>query len=126
MKRVLVVDDDPDMRELLCAHLEEAGYRAEPACNGSDALKKHQQRDCSLAVVDIFMPDKDGLETIAALRQQQPRLPILAISGGGSFPPTPWLSVARRLGADNILEKPFTSEAFLASVKALLETKSDA
>lgn len=120
MKRILVIDDSPDQREVLCAVLSNAGYAVEEAADGKDGLQKQREQRSDLAIVDIFMPEMDGFETMTALRESYPTLPLLAVSGGGSLKAFKWMDVAYRLGADRALEKPFKTDELLASVQELV------
>lgn len=80
--RILVIDDDPDIRRLLRLALEDAGYDVREAQEGDDGLAIARQERCALAIVDLFMPGKEGLETILALRREMPQIKLIAMSGG--------------------------------------------
>lgn len=121
MKRILVIDDDPDVREVLCASLRHAGYGVEEAASGKEGLRKHGERACDLAIVDVFMPEMDGFETMTAIRRTHPNVRVVAISGGGTIKSFDWRDVAQRLGADGILVKPFKPDELLASVQELVD-----
>jgi DNA-binding NtrC family response regulator len=77
-----------------------------------------------LVVTDLFMPEQEGLETIGAVRKQHPKLPVIAISGGNVVSEA-MLSVARELGAQEVLEKPFGMDALLAAVGKVLGNKME-
>lgn len=119
MKRILVVDDDELLRDLLAKGLELFGFEVETAPEGSSALKLYQRRPFDLVVTDLVMPGTEGLETILALRQIQPDLKIIAISGAGRERGQ-YLPMARQFGAAQTLIKPFALHDMLSSVKALL------
>ncbi len=114
---VLIVDDDANIRQLLRATFEDAGYRVLEAQDGRGALDKVARHSVKLVVTDLVMPEKDGVETIRALRQTHPDVKILAISGavGGSY-----LKIAGHLGADAVVPKPFRREQVLEAVEQLL------
>lgn len=116
--RVLIVDDDAELRTSLQALLESAGYEVETASNGAQALEKQLGRPAAILVSDIFMPEADGLETIHAFRMAYPQMRIVAISGH-SDPrmKVNYLSVAAEAGADVLLRKPFGSRALLDAVR---------
>ena len=118
-KRVLVVDDNRDMCESTCALLRLIGYDAELAGDGHQALAIHRQRPVQILLTDIFMPGKDGIETIEAFRRQWPQVRIVAMSGGGEVATRDYLSVAPDIGADAILRKPFSLEALQALLGSL-------
>ncbi len=77
--RILVIDDEPDIRRLLRLALEEAGYEVWEAQEGEDGLAIARQKECDLAIVDLFMPGKEGLETILALRRDMPQIKLIAM-----------------------------------------------
>jgi len=98
--------------------LVSAGHQVVCAANGRLALEKQRANSADLIITDLFMPELDGVETILALRREFPDIKVIAMSGnvGGEA----MLSVARRLGAVEVLEKPFTLQQLLAAVgKAL-------
>ena len=116
-RRILLVDDDPDVRRSLENALTKAGYEVVSAVNGAEAIR--QWRDIhggDLVILDMFMPEKDGLETIVELRKHSPRVPIIAISGGGTTGRLDILDDAKLLGAIETFEKPFSIHALLAMV----------
>ncbi len=110
MARVLVVDDNPDMRDSLCALLARLGYDAEEARDGQQAMEIQRRRAADILITDIFMPGKDGIETIEAFRSEWPRMRIVAMSGGGAVATRDYLELAPDIGADAVLRKPFSLE----------------
>jgi DNA-binding NtrC family response regulator len=113
MKRVLVVDDNADLRESLRQLLIYAGYEAEAARDGEEAMRMHLRRGYQVLVTDIYMPRSDGLETIQSFRRLTPGILIIAMSGGGEFAKASYLDVATEIGADATLQKPFEFDALL-------------
>ena len=97
-----------------------AGHQIVAASNGSDGLKKIEAERFDLLIVDIFMPGMDGLETIQKVHQQQPKLPVVVMSGmvfrSASSPPPDFLAMATKLGAVRSLRKPFRPHELLAAV----------
>ncbi len=124
MKHVLVIDDDSFSRTLLRLILEEEGYAVTQARNGHEGLEYYGRTPTDLVVVDIFMPEKDGLETIFELKERFPRAKVLTVSGGGNFG-LEFLDVARQFGADDCLAKPFARAGLLAAVEALLGARTE-
>ncbi len=114
---ILVADDDGLVRELLCDLLEEHGFSVLQAVSGRQVLEQIKQRPVNLVVLDLVMPEMEGLETLQALANAHPDIRVLAISGAfdGCF-----LDCAHLLGARAILKKPFHNDEFLAAVRALL------
>lgn len=121
MHHVLVIDDNQDMRELVQVILEGAGYRVELAADGHSGVEMQRRQPVDLVLTDIFMPNQDGLETIAQLRKDFPKLKIIAFSGGGKTSHShSYLLVAAEIGANAVLTKPFEQEDLLRTVRELL------
>jgi CheY-like chemotaxis protein len=99
LPRFLVVDDDPIFQLILRSHLEEMGFEVAVADNGKAALKLCLQFKPNVVILDMFMPEKEGIETIPALKRMNPTLAILAISGGGVGNRELVLKTARLVGA---------------------------
>jgi two-component system response regulator MprA len=114
---LLVVDDEPAVREALRRALEVEGYRVELAEDGADALARVAGEEPDAVVLDILMPQVDGLTVARRLRDRGSRVPILMLTARDS--------VGDRVagldaGADDYLVKPFALEELLARVRALL------
>ena len=120
MRRILVIDDHAEIRELLRLTLEAAGYDVAVALDGREGLEIQRRRPAELVITDIFMPEQEGLETIQELRQQSPRPKIIAMSGGGQLGTLEYLPAAKEFGADRTIDKPFDCEAMLAAVREML------
>lgn len=120
MKRILVVEDDGAIRRSLETALNSSGFLVAGAANGREALAAYDPGKFDAVVLDIIMPEMDGLETLRALRRISPVVKVLAISGGGQISADDHLAVARKLGAGAILEKPFTATALLTALDLLL------
>lgn len=125
MKRILVIDDDIDIRACIRVILEEAGFSVLEADNGKTGIATFRCNPVDLVIVDLFMPEKEGIETIIELRTGAPDLKLLAISGGiPGADPRDFLKIAQKLGADSALDKPFTAQKLAAVVGQLLEPVS--
>jgi DNA-binding response OmpR family regulator len=121
MKRILVIDDDRDVRICILDNLEAAGYSVFGAENGNTGIAIFRSDPVDLVIVDLFMPEKEGIETIIELRKGFPDLKILAISGGiPGYGPDDFLHIAQKLGADGSLDKPFTMQHLLSVIGDLL------
>lgn len=118
--RILVGDDDADVRSVLKRHLTAAGHEVVEAGDGRQCLDVLRTSDVDLAVLDIYMPEIDGIAVIARAHREFPQVPILAISGGGTVSRERTLEIARRLGATRTLNKPFEREDLLSVVRELL------
>ncbi len=120
MIRVLVIDDDEQMRMLLRQVMEWCGYTVSDAENGRAGMRLQHQQPADLVITDIVMPEQEGLETIRSLKKEFPDTRIVAISGGGRIGPDAYLPAARELGADLIFTKPFDVKEFVASIRELV------
>ncbi len=120
MTRVLVIDDDDQVRETLKEVLKRAGYEVKGARDGMEGMRLFRNEGADLVIADIIMPEKDGLETIRELREGFPEAKILAISGGGDVDPRFYLHCARELGALRTLAKPFGRKELLDTVDEML------
>lgn len=118
--RVLVVDDNADMRLMARLLLEAEGYVVEVAKNGGEALRIQREHPSQILVTDLFMPDVDGLETVQRFRADYPGMPIIVISGGSSKLPAKadHLAVARELGV-HTLRKPFSAQELLDALRGV-------
>ena len=117
---ILVVDDDDQVRSMLQRVLMQAGFWVRTASNGRHALVALEQEVPDLLLTDIIMPEKEGIELITTVRGKLPDLPIIAISGGGQVDPEQYLELARMLGANKVLGKPFDIQDLLGSCRGLL------
>ncbi|MGA2692059.1 MAG: response regulator [Opitutaceae bacterium] len=120
MKRILLVDDDDLFRRMLALILTKLGYEVREACNGKEAIKLFDDSAPDVVLTDLIMPEKEGLETIAEIRQSHPHVKIIAMSGGGRVSAVDHLRVAKAMGADQILAKPFSNEAVAAALEMVL------
>lgn len=108
--RIVVIDDNADIRASLERLLARLGYEVETAADGTQALLIHRTRAVAKVITDIFMPGKEGMETIQAFKSEWPSVRVIAMSGGGEVAKGSYLEAARQIGADAILRKPFTLE----------------
>lgn len=118
--RVVVIDDEAALRKALCDALEIGGFDAVGVPNGLAAFDEVKRRPTDVVVTDIFMPEQDGVEIIIRLRQEFPKLKILAISGGGTSKRFEFLDAAATFGADMTLHKPFQMKNFINLVRRLV------
>lgn len=118
MPSVLIVDDEEAIRRLIRSTLEQAGYRVQEAADGKEGLSHYRQSPTDLVIMDILMPDQDGLESILTLRREFPDAKIMAITGGSDMIGIlNFLDVARMLGARRTLQKPFEMHQLLDAVQ---------
>jgi CheY-like chemotaxis protein len=121
MARILVVDDEAQIRAFLRMVLERAGYEVAEAGGGEEALQEMRRQHAELVLCDLFMPGGDGLQTIRALRCEFPDVKIVAMSGGALGGNVDLLPAAEFLGAIAVLPKPFNRVAALAAVERGLD-----
>ncbi len=120
MARILVIDDDVQIREMLRQMLEFEGYEVIEAANGKEALKLQQQTPADLVITDLIMPEKEGIETIRELREIFPEIKIIAMSGGGVVGPESYLKIAKSLGAQKTFVKPIERKILLNGIREVL------
>lgn len=118
---ILVVDDDPQLRELLREVLEMAGYRVLTAKHGGEGWRLLNAHHPHLVITDIVMPEHEGIELLTQIRHMDARPRVIAISGGFVSSES-YLKAARHLGADSTIGKPFLPAQMLDEVARLLGT----
>lgn len=120
MARILVVDDDPFVRKSLTHILASQGHQIHEAENGRHGEALALREKPEIMVIDLLMPEQEGLETILSLRKRRHDLKILAISGGGKMRYPEFLTIAGKFGADATLAKPFDRAALMNALAPLL------
>ncbi len=120
MKTILIVDDDPKMLDLLKHYLRDEQATLLSAGDGEEGLALFETNNVDLVIIDIFMPNMDGIQTIMEVKQKNPDSKILVISGGGEYTGLEYLKQAKALGAGEALVKPFKQEDFLTTVRSML------
>ena len=116
MARILIIDDEEELRDMLRLTLEAVGHDIEMASDGQDGLERYREKPADLVITDIVMPRKDGLETIEELRRDHPDVKIIALAAYGDS----LLPMATDLGADDAMRKPFSRRDLLEAVDGLL------
>lgn len=120
MPRILVVDDDEQIRAMLRMTLEREGHAVAEAGDGNKAMYSYAADPADLVIMDIVMPEKEGIETIMELRRQYGDVKIIAISGGGRVNPEDYLRWARTFGVQHTFTKPVDRRELLAAIDELL------
>ena len=120
MKKVLVVDDEDAVRSVICALLKADDREFIEAVNGEEAQKFLDAHAFDLVISDVIMPDCDGIELVMSIRRKQPDVPVIVISGGGRVNAGQYLSMAEKLGAARVFEKPFDTSEFRTTAARLL------
>ncbi len=120
MKKILIVDDDDLIRDLLYEILVDKGYKVYEAENGNRALQLLKSETFDLIITDIIMPDKEGIETIIDIKKKLPQAKIIAMSGGGQLDANSYLSIAKKLGVQQTVSKPFDPIELMNIIEELL------
>lgn len=128
--RLLIVDDEPDVRSAMSRVLERAGYAVRVAAYAEQALEELRAEPVELVITDMIMPKENGAALIAAVKEEFPAVRIVAISGGGNFWPqgykseaittSAYLAAASTAGADGVLAKPFEIVELLDTIRSVL------
>jgi CheY-like chemotaxis protein len=131
MARILIVDDEEDVRIALKQVLERAGYEVSVAATGNEGLDVMMREGADLVITDVIMPGVDGIVTAKQIREKYRDTRIIVISGGGRTAPDPYepdaistrsyLASASKAGADQTLTKPFDRDELLRAVQDLLD-----
>jgi len=126
MARILIINDDDQVRKMLRLTLNAAGFDVVEAQDGKVAKKLfHQDSLMDLVITDLFMSEKEDIEMIIELRRNFPKVPIIAISGGRRIDPNDYLELTKKLGAQITLEKPFSRNDIIDAVNELITSEGD-
>jgi DNA-binding response OmpR family regulator len=127
--RVIIIDDEEDIRVVLKEVFLRAGYDVDVACDAEEGLSLMRERRADLAIVDVIMPGKDGVEAAYEIRMEFPNTKIIVISGGGNVAPleyepatiktSAYLASATAIGADLTMTKPFDRQELLKAAREL-------
>lgn len=120
--RILVIDDERQVRDMLEEMLRSTGHVVVLASDGEEALEAQRRAPCDLVIADLFMPGRQGLDIIRELRDTDPDLKIVALSGGGGFDRFDALDSAIEAGASVTMRKPVDWEELILTIGSLLQT----
>jgi DNA-binding NtrC family response regulator len=120
MKKILVIDDEEKIRNVISRYLQHDGYSVVAVADAKQAMQAVQDHFFHLVITDILLPEKNGIELIADLDKEVPGLKFIAISGGGHIPADLYLESARSQGAAVSLTKPFDRSDLLDAVESLI------
>ena len=118
MRKILVIDDEQNIRKMLTRVLSPEGFMVKEANNGLEALKRLQEENYSLVLLDLKMPGLNGIETLKEIRQNDLNLPVIMMSAYGSIPEA---VEAMKLGALDYLIKPFDIEELKIIIKRAIK-----
>jgi len=121
MERILIIDDEEQIRSMLRLMLERDGYEVVEAPDGIEGIKAYRRKPADLIITDLIMPNKDGIGMIIELQKEFPEVKIIAMSGGGLNKPEGYLQGAKKLGAACTLTKPIDREKMLRAVKNIIK-----
>jgi len=122
--RILAIDDDSAILGMISRVLNSEDFKVHTASNGKEGMCIiNRTPEIDLVITDLIMPEKEGIETIKDLKRDFPNIKILAISGGGRGSAQTYLPMAKHMGADLTLSKPFVAQDLLESIQKLIETK---
>lgn len=120
MAKILVIDDNAALRRMMLRVLGNARHTVIEAQDGQEGLARFKEHGADLVITDIIMPEKEGIETMRELIKGSPATKIVAMSGGGTSHNMMFLDVARAVGADATLAKPFRPADLIDLVERLL------
>jgi two-component system, chemotaxis family, chemotaxis protein CheY len=123
MAKILVIDDDVIVRETIAQILEERGHQVLSAEDGKRGVAAFRTGRPDLVITDIIMPEQEGIQTITEIRRLAPQAKIIAISGGGRIGNTDFLKIARHLGANDVIAKPFDPDDLVSRVDRCLDAR---
>ena len=116
MSLALVIDDDTQVRELVCIMLKRAGFEVVSATDGREGLATCKAKNPDVVITDIFMPHQDGIDVLREIKSLPAPPRVVVISGGSPRMQLDFLEIAQKLGADSILYKPFTRDQLIEAV----------
>ena len=125
MPSILIVDDNEQVCGVLREAFERAGYQVTTAGDGNQGTLSYRENPTDLVILDILMPEKEGLETLIELRRDFPSIKVIAISGGSERAHVNLLDLAKRLGALHTVKKPFEMKALVNLADSVLTESSN-
>ncbi len=120
--RILIIDDDENIRTVIQTILEDEGYVVEVADTGQGAIQKSEEAFYNLALIDVRLPDMEGIELLTKLRETEPKMRKIIVTG---YPTLQNAINAVNKGADGYVMKPFDVEKILTTIKDLLRVQKE-
>lgn len=116
VKQILIIDDDPNVRSVIRRTMQRAGYATEEASHGKEALRTIEEKAIDVAIVDIIMPEKGGIETLMEIKKKHPNIKTIIISGKVDTQADSFRTLVTQFGSTKILEKPFEMDELKEAV----------
>lgn len=121
MAKILIVDDEPQLRVMLTHMLEMDEHDVVEAVNGVDGVRMYRECQPDLVITDLVMPEQNGIDMLLELKKESPNVKILAISGGGGITGSfDYLPIAKLIGARQVLKKPFGVDELREAVSTVM------
>jgi len=117
MQGILIVEDDAELREMIKTALVRRKFTIMEASNGKEAVTHFKSLVTDVVITNIIMPEEDGLGVIMKLKAIKPKIKIIAMSGGGKASPRHYLELAKALGANATITKPFQINDLISMVE---------
>ena len=118
---ILLVDDNDQLRAMLCEALTGEGYQVQEASDGHQGIKLYENHPTDIVITDLVMPGKEGLEMILEIKKLDSKVKSIAISGGGRSGPQNYLKMAKAFGAQRVITKPFSHAEMLEAISQVLD-----
>lgn len=119
MAKILLIDDETQVLNMLTTMLKRKGHEVWPAANGAEGLRIFTKTKPDLVITDLFMDTQDGLGTIMEIKRSEIDVPIIAISGGGWTTSMDYLKVAEKMGVNRTFTKPISNKELLEAIDEL-------
>ena len=120
MSKILIIDDDELVLDMMQASLQEEGYEVTVAVNGDEGIKRYREDPADVVITDVIMPEKEGISTLLELKLEFPGANVIVMSGGGRMSADGYLSTAKTLGANFTFQKPVEHEQLINAIETLL------
>lgn len=120
MGKILVIDDETDVRDVIADGFQGLGHTVHEASNGFNGITAFDLVSPNLVIVDVFMPGMDGIEVLFEIRRRDRNVPVIMISGGGRGVYLQFLKMTLEFGANHIIEKPFLLVDLVATAMELM------
>jgi DNA-binding response OmpR family regulator len=121
MAAILVVDDEPGIRQMLSRILQKAGYEVGTASDGEEALSRLREKKFALAILDVVMPGKGGVETFLEIRNEFKDLKVIIVSGKIDLTSSTFKGFAGHFGVARVVQKPYEPDTLLREIHELLK-----